>query len=87
MRAVIPGNRVFVRCDACQATFDPRCLDESSTDTCAELMVNVPEFAYGPAEVPAWESLQPPRKEPIPEGLTLREFLALADAPPEVTSE
>lgn len=77
----------FVRCDACQATFDPECLDESSTKSCDELMVGVPEFAYGPAEVPTWASLLPLPKEPRPDGEKLAEYLGWQKDSPEVTGE
>jgi len=68
------GQVRFVRCDACQATFHPECLDESSTKTCDELVVAVPESAWAPARVPRWEQ-------------SLSEYLGWEQEPPEVTSE
>jgi methionyl-tRNA synthetase len=50
----IKAAGAFVRCDACEATFDPECLNESSIASCDELMVSVPAFAWEPAAVEAW---------------------------------
>lgn len=36
------GSGEFVRCAVCENAFDPECLDESSTASCEELLVEVP---------------------------------------------
>jgi hypothetical protein len=35
----------FILCKACESAFDPECLDESSTASCDELLLDVPHAA------------------------------------------
>lgn len=43
--AVLVSHDQFVLCTTCRTTFDPECLDESSTAELRELEIDVPEFA------------------------------------------
>lgn len=70
----------FVRCDECRETFDPECLDESSTKTRNQLTVSVPDFAWAPARVR-------PSSSPQAQGSSLAGYLGWDEAPPEVTGE
>jgi hypothetical protein len=47
--AVHESSAEFVLCDSCGSTFDPECLDESSTAELEELLVDPPWEAVRPA--------------------------------------
>lgn len=52
------GGGEFILCSVCECAFDLECLDESSTATCDELMLTVPDKAIrGRARVDESEGL------------------------------